>query len=537
MSTASPSFAELMRQLELARGQARASGRAVLDVLDEAGVAQAVCAASGVEVVRDGDVVLQTAEPIAGLPSQTLAPLQVRLAGGRCIVLMADPWNEDEVNRIARLMGSYAEPAAAPSSVLSRHGGPHSPPGGQGVPPSPAEPVAVDGRSDVVSFVDRVIAAAMKEGASDVHFECDRAGVTAKLRLDGVMTPLNRMEGRQRAEEVISRIKVLAQLDITERRLPQDGRFRHVTDGGGLDLRVSIMPSVFGEDAVLRLLDKSHLRAASDHVTLAALGFSAGDAKRIRLLSTLPNGMVLVTGPTGSGKTTTVYAAMSEIYTGQEKIITIEDPVEYELQGVLQIPVNERKGLTFARGLRSILRHDPDRILVGEIRDAETAEIAVQAALTGHLVFTTVHANSLFDVTGRFRHFGIDMFGFVSSLNGLVVQRLMRRLCRACMTERKPSVDEMEWLAGRGVRDLSVLPAAVGCEQCHRTGYRGRFVIAEVHQVQDDFRDRVMNNADVTEMKRTVFNAERRPLVDLAIDKVRGRETSLEELFRVVGQV
>ena len=536
MSAVSRSHAELMQMLELARGQARASGRAVLDLLDEAGVAEAVCEASGVDALRDDDSPPQTVEPIAGASSQPLAPLQARLADGRHVALMADPWNEDEVSRIARVMGGYAEPMAASTAFLSRRAGRHAAPQPRDTPTSRSE-AAGEERSDVVSFVDRVIAEAMKEGASDIHFECDRAGVTAKLRLDGVMTPLNRLEGRQRAEEVISRIKVLAQLDITERRLPQDGRFRHVADGAGLDLRVSIMPSVFGEDAVLRLLDKSHLRAASDHVTLGALGFGAGDAKRIRLLSTLPNGMVLVTGPTGSGKTTTVYAAMSEIYTGQEKIITIEDPVEYELQGVLQIPVNERKGLTFARGLRSILRHDPDRILVGEIRDAETAEIAVQAALTGHLVFTTVHANSLFDVIGRFRHFGIDMFGFVSSLNGLVVQRLMRRLCRACMAERPPTGDEMEWLAGKGVNDIAVLPSPVGCDHCHRTGYRGRFVIAEVHQVQDHFRDRVMNNADVTEMKRTVFNADRRPLVDLAIDKVRDRETSLEELFRVVGQV
>jgi general secretion pathway protein E len=535
--SAAHSHAELMRLLELARGQARASGRAVLDLLDEEGVAEAVCVASGVDAIRDASAALPTLEPIAGCAGQPLAPLQARLADGRHIVLMADPWNDNEVSRIARLMGAYAEPAAASSAVLSRGGGARPAQEGRDAPSLRSEASPEDAGSDVVVFVDRVIAAAMSEGASDIHFECDRAGVTAKLRLDGVMTPLNRLEGRQRAEEVISRIKVLAQLDITERRLPQDGRFRHVANGNGLDLRVSIMPSVFGEDAVLRLLDKSHLRAASDHVTLAALGFSAGDAKRIRLLSTLPNGMVLVTGPTGSGKTTTVYAAMSEIYTGQEKIITIEDPVEYELQGVLQIPVNERKGLTFARGLRSILRHDPDRILVGEIRDAETAEIAVQAALTGHLVYTTVHANSLFDVIGRFRHFGIDMFGFVSSLNGLVVQRLMRRLCRACMAERPATSDEIEWLAGKGVQDLSVVPAAGGCDQCHRTGYKGRFVIAEVHQVHDDFRDRVMNNADVTDMKRTVFSGDRRPLVDLAIDKVRTRETSLEELFRVVGQV
>jgi general secretion pathway protein E len=399
-------------------------------------------------------------------------------------------------------------------------------------------------RNGIVDFVDRALIAAWRTGASDVHFECDRQGLTVKHRLDGVMARFERLEGVQPAEEVISRLKVLAQLDITERRLPQDGRFRFSFEGRELDLRVSIMPSVFGEDAVLRLLDKSTLRSGED-VNLDALGFEPASAERLRHLASLPHGMLLVTGPTGSGKTTSVYAALSEINTGLEKIITIEDPVEYELPGVLQIPVNEKKGLTFAGGLRSILRHDPDRILVGEIRDAETAEIAVQSALTGHLVFTTVHANSLFDVIGRFRHFKLDMFGFVSSLNGVVVQRLMRQLCTACATTGEPTVAEARWwsrhestfgpLPGR-------LPRAVGCTNCHGTGYKGRFVIAEVHLIGDHLRDRILAGAEVTELKRLAFEADDgngtvRALLQQAMDRITRGQSSLEELFRVVGQV
>lgn len=523
-----------------------------MDELVDEGLRQDIVEATGVEFVAARQAVAEVITSIQGSGSVAGGPaLHVRMADGRKLVLMGDPWDEAAVARATKACGGYVEPAAASTQLIRQltqqlpmAQEPRSQPSATSERHSTPSDAA---ESVVVSFVDRAIEVAWQEGASDLHFECDRAGVTAKLRLDGVMTPLNRLLGKQTADEVISRIKVLAQLDITERRHPQDGRFRHALGGAapdehgvgndGLDLRVSIMPSVFGEDAVLRLLDKSHLRAQADQVTLEALGFGAADAKRIRLLSNLPNGMLLVTGPTGSGKTTTVYAALSEINTGQEKIITIEDPVEYELQGVLQIPVNERKGLTFARGLRSILRHDPDRILVGEIRDAETAEIAVQAALTGHLVFTTVHANSLFDVIGRFRHFGIDMFGFVSSLNGVVVQRLMRRLCDACHSTRAPSADEREWLAQQGAADLAEVPEVHGCAKCHNTGYRGRFVIAEVHQINDAFRDRVMGQADVTELKRSVFNEHHRPLVQLAIDKVRSQTTSLEELFRVVGQV
>jgi len=390
----------------------------------------------------------------------------------------------------------------------------------------------------VVEFVDVAIHAAFTQGASDIHFECSRSGVVVKLRQDGVMTRFARMDDARRAEEVISRIKVLAQLDITERRTPQDGRFRFELDRGGagsVDLRVSIMPSVFGEDAVLRLLDKAQLRSRDEAVSLDLLGFGAASAEQLRELAELPHGMLLVTGPTGSGKTTTVYAMLSEINTGLEKIITIEDPVEYELAGVLQIPVNERKGLTFAKGLRSILRHDPDRILVGEIRDAETAEIAVQSALTGHQVFTTVHANSVFDVTGRFRHFGLDMFGFMASLNGVVVQRLVRRLCPHCAGTRAATPREQRWLHEMGEGAVDAVPHAIGCEACHGTGYHGRLVIAEVHVVDDGFRDMVTGNAPVSALREHVAASGVQSLGVQAARMVVAGITTAEEIKRVVG--
>ncbi|WP_241516943.1 GspE/PulE family protein [Roseateles puraquae] len=388
--------------------------------------------------------------------------------------------------------------------------------------------------AEVVTFVNQALHSAFVAGASDVHFEYSRSGMTVKLRQDGVMTYHSSISGMQRAEEVISRIKVLAQLDITERRVPQDGRFRFRFAGGELDLRVSIMPSVFGEDAVLRLLDKAQLRSTDVAVSLDLLGFDEQSVQAIRNLSELPHGMMLITGPTGSGKTTTVYGILSEVNTGDEKIITIEDPVEYELSGVLQIPVNEKKGLTFARGLRSILRHDPDRILVGEIRDAETAEIAVQSALTGHQVFTTVHANSVFDVTGRFKHFGLDMFGFMSALNGVIVQRLVRRVCPHCATSRVPNAREAEWLSAMK-RPLQRVPTSAGCSECRQTGYRGRLVIAEVHRVDDRLRDLVTLNAPVSQLREHVMQAGVLSLAEQGARLIAEGMTTTEEIKRVVG--
>lgn len=468
---------------------------------------------------------------------------------GERALVMRDPWDVsrhqtlmqalslNDVEPVAGLSQHFIRPATKSSDVpVASSPTAYAP----SVPTVPNAPTASNARlGSAVDWVDRALVAAWNLGASDVHFECDRRGLTVKHRLDGVMRAFERHEGVVAAEEAISRIKVLAQLDITERRLPQDGRFRFTFDAqAAVDLRVSIMPSVFGEDAVLRLLDKSTLRSASQDVSLDSLGFDLQGATRLRELARMPHGMLLVTGPTGSGKTTTVYASLSEINTGLEKIITIEDPVEYELPGVLQIPVNEKKGLSFARGLRSILRHDPDRILVGEIRDAETAAIAVQSALTGHLVFTTVHANSLFDVIGRFRHFELDMFGFVSSLNGVVVQRLVRRLCPGCQSQRSATPDERTRLEARGIQ-TDTLPSATGCSHCHDTGYRGRFVLAEVHALDDRLRDRILAGADVSELKGLAFDAARgvQPLALQALHRVQANDTTLEEVARVVGQV
>lgn len=443
------------------------------------------------------------------------------------VAAMADPWDESVLQRIADALGEWPVVAATTLAQLRSWIDQRS------VDPVRDSTDVVPAQGPVVSFVDDALRQGFQSGASDVHFECDREGVTVKLRLDGVMVTHRRLDGARQAPEVISRIKVLASLDITERRVPQDGRFRLEVSGRSVDMRVSIMPSVHGEDAVLRLLDKSQWRGHAA-VTLASLDFEPEAARQVGEISRLPSGMLLVTGPTGSGKTTTVYAALSEINTGLEKIITIEDPVEYELRGVLQIPVNERKGLTFAKGLRSILRHDPDRILVGEIRDAETAEIAIQSALTGHQVFTTVHANSIGDIVGRFRHFGLDMFGFMSALNGVVVQRLLRRLCEHCKQWGSPDAMDQRWLMQQGL-DHQALPRATGCGLCRGTGYSGRFVLAEVHLVDDVLRDLIIGGAPLSALKQHAAAQGVRDLATLASQRVLAGQTSAAEVRRVIG--
>jgi general secretion pathway protein E len=385
-----------------------------------------------------------------------------------------------------------------------------------------------------VAFVDESIQKAWKDGASDVHFESTREGLQLKFRHDGVMRLGDYLMGTLLAEEVISRIKVMAQLDITERRKPQDGRIHWGLQH--LDIRVSIMPSLFGEDVVLRLLDKSQLRqSGQDQLSLSGLGFADQQTHDVRVLASRPHGMLLITGPTGSGKTTTTYAALSEVNDGLEKIITIEDPVEYELPGTLQIPVNEKKGLTFATGLRSILRHDPDKILVGEIRDAETAQIAVQSALTGHMVFTTVHANSLPDVLGRFQHFGIDPFGLASALNGVVVQRLIRRLCKACIEWRAPTMEELKWLQSKAIQ-IQQVPLANGCPVCDGRGYRGRFVVAEIHTLNNALRDAIITRQSLSIITKLLNEMGQMSLLEQAIAHVRAGQTTLEEISRVIGR-
>jgi general secretion pathway protein E len=520
-----------------ARQQHRAGAGTVLDVLlRSAGMTAVDLAAAlrrdaGVDVVFDGDAAEADFASLSLDAARQLAVVPLRIGHGRELRLgMADPWDEDRVRRAMARMGGMPQLAVISGALMQRLLGE----GDASRLPATSRPSGAEAAGPVVSFVGDAIRAAFEAGASDIHFECDRGGVSVKLRQDGVLTRLARMDDPRRAEEVISRIKVMAQLDITERRVPQDGRFRADVGDDWLDLRVSIMPSVFGEDAVLRLLDKSRLRAAEEAISLDLLGFDRASIDRIRELAQLPHGMLLVTGPTGSGKTTTVYAVLSEINDDLEKIITIEDPVEYELPGVLQIPVNERKGLTFAKGLRSILRHDPDRILVGEIRDAETAEIAVQSALTGHQVFTTVHANSIFDVTGRFRHFGLDMFGFMAALNGVVVQRLLRTVCNGCGGTRAPTERESRWLESVGAAP-GVVPRAAGCEACRGTGYRGRRVISEVHAIDDGFRDLVTSNGTVGQLRGHIASTGVASLAQRAGQWIVEGKTTPEEVKRVVG--
>ncbi|WP_348225777.1 GspE/PulE family protein [Nitrosomonas sp. Is79A3] len=390
------------------------------------------------------------------------------------------------------------------------------------------------GTSQVVRLVHSTLYDAHKSQASDIHLEMTTGALSIKYRIDGVLTSIGVMQGADLAEQVISRIKVMSELDIAERRVPQDGRFKISIQGREIDFRVSIMPSIFGEDAVLRILDR---QALSDHIeglTLNQLGFNQAAIAIIRRLSSEPYGMLLVTGPTGSGKTTSLYAAISEVNQGHDKIVTIEDPIEYQLPGVLQIPVNEKKGLTFARGLRSILRHDPDKIMVGEIRDAETAQIAIQAALTGHLVFTTVHANNVFDVIGRFSHMGVDPYSFVSALNGIVAQRLVRLLCVHCAVDERPE-DKLIAESGISADEVSQFKfrSGKGCGQCRGSGYRGRNAIAEILILNDEIRELIVAQEPIRRIKEAARNNGTRFLREGALDMVKQGLTSLEEANRV----
>ena len=352
--------------------------------------------------------------------------------------------------------------------------------------------------------------------------------------MESVLSQIGSIDGTEHAEQIISRIKVMAELDIAERRVPQDGRFKVAIQGREVDFRVSVMPSIYGEDVVLRILDRRALSDQLQGLRLDHLGFDEGTIAAVRKLSNEPYGMLLVTGPTGSGKTTTLYAVISEINHGQDKVITIEDPVEYQLPRVLQIPVNEKKGLTFARGLRSILRHDPDKIMVGEIRDAETAQIAVQSALTGHLVFTTVHANNVFDVIGRFLHMQVDPYSFVSALNGVLAQRLLRVVCPHC---REPFQPDDRLLADSGIDRKSAAQFqfvhGTGCGQCRGSGYKGRKAIAEILNLNDDIREMIATRQSIKAIKEAARLNGTRLLREAAVDAVRRGETTLQEINRV----
>ena len=388
--------------------------------------------------------------------------------------------------------------------------------------------------SPIIRLVDTTIFTALQRRASDIHIETRDDSVAIKFRIDGVLSQAMPPIGREHHSTIISRIKVMSELDISERRVPQDGRFRVRFNGRAIDFRVSIMPSIHGEDAVLRVLDKESMSEKFRTLTLDVVGFDPEDLRKFRRYIKEPYGMVLVTGPTGSGKTTTLYAAVNEIKTDEDKIITIEDPVEYQLRGITQIPVNEKKGLTFARGLRSILRHDPDKIMVGEIRDMETAQIAINSALTGHLVFTTVHANNVVDVIGRFLNMGVEPYNFVSALNCILAQRLVRLICESCrmVVHYPPEVLEASGLDPQQWAQVSLYEGQ-GCIECSGTGFRGRSAIHELLDLSDRIREMILAKKPTSEIRRAAREEGMRFLRESALDKVRLGLTTLKEINKV----
>jgi general secretion pathway protein E len=542
--------------LARALAESQRSGRPTLDLLKEYSQLAPIELAQALALALDyrflGGEELAALEPAFDIvpPSEATrrSCVLVRQAAG-LLALVADPldtgvrnwletrtaqaldWGVAASNELADFIARRAAALRAIDSVLSQaetHGAAAN-------GPDNLSYVSIsEDASPIVRLVHSTVYDALRAGASDIHLESTAAGLTVRYRIDGVLVTIASVAGTGVAEQVISRLKVMSDLDIAERRVPQDGRFSIALDRRPIDFRVSIIPSIFGEDAVLRALDKQALTERLHGLRLDALGFDSRVVTQVRRLSSLPYGMLLVTGPTGSGKTTTLYAAISETQTGSDKIVTIEDPVEYQLQGVLQIPVNEKKGLTFARGLRSILRHDPDKIMVGEIRDSETAQIAIQSALTGHLVFTTVHANNVFDVVSRFTHMGVDTYSFVSALSGVLAQRLIRMVCEQCAEPRTPSRELLE------ESQLSVAASAAfnftvgrGCQHCRGSGYRGRKAIGELLVLNDELREAIINRAPVRQLKEMSKKGGVRLIRSVALDLVRRGDTTLEEVNRV----
>jgi type IV pilus assembly protein PilB len=388
--------------------------------------------------------------------------------------------------------------------------------------------------SPIIRLVDTTIFTALQKRASDIHIETESDSVVVKYRIDGVLQPAMQPMAKEHHSTIITRVKVMSELDIAERRVPQDGRFRVKYNNRLIDFRVSIMPTIHGENAVLRVLDKESMSEKFRNLVLDVVGFDEEDLRKFRRYIAEPYGMVLVTGPTGSGKTTTLYAAVNEIKTDEDKIITIEDPVEYQIRGVTQIPVNEKKGLTFARGLRSILRHDPDKIMVGEIRDTETAQIAIQSALTGHLVFTTVHANNVVDVLGRFLNMGVEPYNFVSALNCVLAQRLVRNICKHCKTPvhytdadlENNGLNPQEW------RDVAFYDGQ-GCIECAGTGYHGRTAIHELLDLSDRIRELILEKRPSSEIRKAAHDEGMRFLREAALQKVRAGVTTMKEINKV----
>jgi general secretion pathway protein E len=543
--------------LRAAAANAAARGQPLLAVLadelglDPASVLPLLAAALSLPLASVSDILAWRAAfevlPFADCLRHKIVPM--RDGDGALRMLTGDPLYLDLRTVIEERLGDPAQWMLTPpdeiEALLARHEETvhalDSSGSDAGVPAGSDEKVedlslqAIAGdASNVVRLVRSTLHDALKAGASDIHLETGNGGITVKYRIDGVLVPVGNIPGSDVADQVISRIKVLSELDISERRVPQDGRFKVLSRGRHIDLRVSIMPSIHGEDAVLRVLDKQALSDQVRGLCLDVLGFDAESLRQIRRLCNEPYGMFLVTGPTGSGKTTSLYGAINEINHGRDKIITIEDPVEYQLPGVLQIPVNEKKGLTFARGLRSILRHDPDKIMVGEIRDGETAQIAVQAALTGHLVLTTIHANNVFDVIGRFMHMQVDPHNLVAALNGILAQRLLRVNCPHCAADDPP---DAELLADSRLTDADLSGYAFrsgrGCGQCRGSGYKGRRAIAELLVLNDELREMITSREPIRAIKEAARRNGTRSLRDVALDLVRSGETNLQEINRV----
>jgi type II secretory ATPase GspE/PulE/Tfp pilus assembly ATPase PilB-like protein len=473
----------------------------------------------------------------------------VRTQGGRLVLAFAGLDDVSRVDELESLLERPVEPVVAPAgrvaALLRRHHG------GELLLEQASEGLrlqlvaegdeeeAVDVRtlpaeSPIVRLVDSLVLGAIDRRASDIHVETKDREVIVKYRIDGVLYSALEPLDKRHHDTIISRLKVMSELDIAEKRVPQDGRFRLRVKGRTIDFRVSIMPSIHGEDAVIRVLDKEQLNESFRRLRLDVLGFTDEDLRKLRKYITEPYGMVVVTGPTGSGKTTTLYAALSEIATPEDKIITIEDPVEYQIPGIVQVPVNEKKGLTFARGLRSILRHDPDKIMVGEVRDPETAQIAVQSALTGHLVFTTVHANNVFDVIGRFIHMGVEPYNFVSALNCVMAQRLVRVLCRHC---KRPAPVPEAVLRESGLDpDLygeQEFFESSGCEECGGTGFLGRTAVAELLDMSDRIRQMILERRPAAEIKAAAREEGMTFLRDSALERVFSGATTLREINKV----
>ena len=479
------------------------------------------------------------------------AVLPIEEADGALTVAVADPHDVETRDELEQLLGRSCRLVVAPrseilemlrqsqgnSQVISRLQAEFRPvlirEDEHGDEVLSIEKIAKD-QSPVVKLVDSIILNSLQKRASDIHIAPNEQAVEIKYRIDGVLYPAMDPLNIKFHSSLISRLKVMSDLDIAERRIPQDGRFKMRLDQRKVDFRVSVLPSAFGEAVVIRILEKEGLGGAGGKLSLDRLGFNAEDLRRFRRASLEPYGMVLVTGPTGSGKTTTLYGAISEINKGDDKIITIEDPVEYQLKGVVQIPVNEKKGLTFARGLRSILRHDPDKIMVGEIRDAETAQIAIQAALTGHLVFTTVHANNAFDVIGRFVNMGIEPYNFVSSLNCILAQRLVRAICRNCkIAEPADPVECEESGLDYGTVKDRIFHRGKGCGECHGLGYRGRQAITEFLIVDDRIKEMILDRRPSSEIRKAAIAVGMTTLREAGMEKVFRGETTLKEVNRV----